>query len=82
MKKLCLNDISILTNAHQNHSIKECARMIFDIKVILDDLWGHTLFKKNLCLHNIGNLLKFFKRLVVKQKTYCRKRLSKILGWP
>ena len=38
MKKLCLHDISIHTNFHQNQSINEWARKWFNMT--LDDILG------------------------------------------
>ena len=67
MKKLCLHNISIHTNFHQNQSIfNESARMILALKwsyMTLADLWGHTLFYEKFVSW------KAFKRSSVKQIT-------------
>ena len=78
MKKLCLHDIKIHANFHQNRSIKECARMILALEwsyMTLDDLSGHTSFHEKFRLHNV-NILESFLELGVKQKyfIYYRKR--------
>ena len=74
MKKLCLHDICIRTNFHQNQPINECARIILSERwscMTFDDLKIHTSFY----VFKMLVFLKSFKTIGRKTKNISQKKM-------